>query len=94
MTYAEAVGKRLLGKTVELYLGDMGQTQKFADNEVSHKEIIIGTLVETIGDLLVVEVVRNGASNLVYINGWAVRLCLASSPDVRICNIYKLESEK
>jgi len=70
--YAEAVIKYLKDQEVEIYCGTDKTILKFADYDVCQKNLIKGVLVDACGDCLIVECLKNGMKNTIFLNCWAV----------------------
>jgi len=70
--YSEVIGKRLLGKQVEIYTGDEHDTLLYNDSEIIRKSIIVGTLVEVDQECVIVECYKANLTNRIYINSWNI----------------------
>jgi len=94
-TYSELVASRLVGKLVEVHTGDTRHSHQYSDYTINKKSIIIGKLVEAIGDVIVIDCVltddRNkqvAGSVKAYVNGWNVLLIAECKQTTTVANIY------
>lgn len=73
ISFAEGISKYLLNQEVEIYLGDSDKVVKTFDFDINQKSVIVGTIVDVVGDLIVVSAKVKDKMTNVFINGWAVK---------------------
>jgi hypothetical protein len=94
-TYSELVAEKLVGKIVEVHTGDTRHSHQYSDYTINKKSVVRGRLVESFGDVIVVDCILTDDRNKVlegtvkvYINGWNVLLIAECKQTSTIANIY------
>jgi hypothetical protein len=73
VSFAEGLSNYLLNQEVEIYLGDSEKIVKLFDYDINKKSVIIGTIVDIFGDMIVLETIIKDKKTNIFINGWAVK---------------------
>ena len=93
-SYGEILLSVLKDEMVEVYFSSSAKSREFADFTVDQKEVIRGIFREAVGDVMVIEVVRNGGSNMVFINCWTVTAVLKPQNGISIIDVYCEATDK
>ena len=94
MTFAEGLPKSLIGKMVEIYLGDDHRVHLKSEHTIPKKSVIYGELISINNSCLEVKVTVNGASNIVYINAWAVETLISPQNGISTYHVYVEDERK
>lgn len=95
-TFSSEIIKYLKNKSVEVYMGDTFRVLKYSEFDDNKKEVIRGTLIDSSGDLLILEVTDKLSfqKNIVYINGYSVKAILEPKNGIGIIDVFSGEYEK
>ncbi len=84
--YLAGIMNYLKDQKVEIFLGDMQAVAKLSDIEPQLKSIVVGTIIDAMGDCLVIECEKkNQAGHIIkgkiYLNAWQIKtICLFNNP--------------
>lgn len=85
-----------IGDVVEVYLGDVKTVSKQADFDHYTKNIIVGKIIDCVGDCLILSVQNTHDkknSGKVLINAWQIKTIIPYNEPVYIKDIYSDEHE-
>lgn len=89
MGYAESIGKRLLGKDVEILTDSQYDTLEYAESSKSRASAIYGELLEVDDGLFVVNVtLRDGRSNIIYLKAGSVNSICEPKNGISVWDVY------
>jgi hypothetical protein len=91
--FAAALLKHLKGKEIEINSGDIKTINKFAEQDINHKNVIRGLLEDACGDALLLAVKRDGKYGRVFINVWSVKSVVPIEDDLFVKDIYDDEHD-
>lgn len=94
LTFAEAVAKQLNNQEVEIYLGDMGMIRVYSQHQEPMKEVIRGSVVGASGDMLILEINRDGLKTKVYLNGWNIKTVIRVNTEFSTIDMYNSEADR
>ncbi len=96
ITYAEAIAQLLLGKEVDIFLGNSGAFHKLNDFDTEKKSIIHGVIDSVQGQCIIVKVTnRAGIGNLIYLNSWCIESIVEIKPfSLRLKDCYQEEDRQ
>jgi hypothetical protein len=87
-TYSEAIAEIYDGQFVEIYLGENGGINHYAENSVEQKIYISGFIKEAIGNLLIFEAVTITNSQKITkeiaLNGWEITAVMPKNDSDKI----------
>lgn len=73
VSFAEGLSDYIIDQEVEIYLGDSDKLVKQADYDINKKSVLIGRVIDIIGDLIILESMVADKKTNIFINGWAVK---------------------
>lgn len=82
----------LKNKEVEIYCGDSKETLNFNDHDLRQKSLIRGTLIDGVGETLIVKVSKKNKEANVFISIWSVVSIIEyEKGGLRTCDIFESE---
>ena len=86
--FAAAAIELYKDKLIEINTGEISTNLKFADHSISQKHVIRGTLINGIGDALVLECKINGVSQTILVNCWSIISILELKGNGNVNDLY------
>jgi len=86
--FTAAVAKLFINKKVEINTGETRTTQMYADWTTEQKNVIVGVVVDVIGDGIVVDCNTPAGVSRILINGWSVISIKEWNPTIRLKDLY------
>ena len=86
--FISVIAKKLLGKMVEIYLGDDDEVLIKSETNKVVKSVLYGKLIEAKGECVSLEVSCSKGTNVVYINAWGISAIIEPKNGISMQDVF------